>query len=88
MTKTIPIKDPVVELNKLHKKLASFGIKIQARYDKTNTPQAPVYYKGENFAVTITCCDATMIIKPHYGSPSKQKELRIKQHFLAFMQCS
>ena len=70
-------------LNKLEKKLVSFGINPQPRQTARGQVCFPVRYKGDGFGAVLTCIGG----KPKetwWGQCSPNVERRIREHFEAF----
>lgn len=73
----------IQQLNKLEKKLASFGIKSQPRQTAKGQVCFPVKYFGDGFGAVLTCIGGKLI-ETWWGECSPIVEIRIRQHFEAF----
>lgn len=70
-------------LNKLEKKLTSFGIEPQPRQTVTGQVCFPVKYKGSGFGAVLTCIGGKPM-ETWWGKCSPIVERRIREHFAAF----
>lgn len=73
----------IQQLNKLEKKLISFGVKPQPRQTAKGQVCFPVKYFGDGFGAVLTCLGGKPI-EEWWGQCSPIVERRIREHFAAF----
>ncbi len=72
-------------LNKLEKKLNSFGIKCNPRQTAKGEICLPIQYVGNGFGAVLSCMGGTPVEK-WWGSWSETAKKRTKEHFNAFLE--
>lgn len=74
----------VTLLNKLERKLTSFGISVRPRQTSRGSITLPVKYQGNGFGATFSCIGGRPT-ESWWGNWSPTAMKRAKEHFDAFL---
>lgn len=74
----------IQNLNKLEKKLVSFGVKPQPKQTSKGEISLPIRYLGEGFRATLTCVGGKPI-EEWWGQCNPTVRRRVREHFNAFL---